>query len=434
VNCLHCDTLIPAGSRRDRRYCGNKCRAWASIERRKIGAPVPRGWRHPAFESDNPTLRAAAEHAEHLGQAHGWDRSTVRSAIDGLAAVLGGRSAVERVPFTEVRARIPRHAPILRITEVLTDLGLFDDDTTPAIRSWIDRSASQLPAGFTEAVRAWLLVLLDGDSRSLPRSPDSLYVYFRSVKPIIEEWATEHGHLREITATEVTTALEPLRGHQRRTAVSALRSLFRFAKKRGLIFANPTTRLKAERVEPGLIPLTNDEIRVVEQAAANSAQRLIVALAAVHAARSATIRYLTLDDVDLPNRRITLAGHTQRLGELTHRVLRAWLDHRRTTWPHSPNRHILLAGRTALGTRPVSHIYLQTEMRKLGVGVDRIRADRILHEALTVGPDPLHLSLVFNLSLSAASRYAEVAQRLLDGQLEQHTGEQRPKQPYTQLR
>jgi integrase len=424
VNCLHCDTPIPAGSRRDRRYCGNKCRAWASIERRKVGAPVPPGWRHPAFESGNPTLRAAAEHAEHLGQAHGWDRSTVRSAIDGLAAVLDGRSAVERVPFTEVRARIPRHAPILRITEVLIDLELFEDDTTSAIRSWTDRSAGQLPAGFAEVVRAWLLVLLDGDNRALPRSPDSLYVYFRSVKSIIEGWATGHEHPREITPADITTVLEPLRGHQRRNAVVALRSLFRFAKKRGLIFANPTTRLKAERVEPGMIPLTDDEIHAVEQAAANPAQRLIVALAAVHATRSATIRHLTLDDLDLPNRRITLAGHNQRLGELTHRVLQAWLDHRHTTWPHSPNRHVLLAGRTALGNRPVSHIYVQSEMHELGVGIDRVRRDRILHEALTVGPDPLHLSLVFNLSLSAASRYAEVAQRLLDGQLEQHTAEQ----------
>jgi hypothetical protein len=55
------------------------------------------------------------------------------------------------------------------------------------------------------------------------------------------------------------------------------------------------------------------------------------ALAAVHAARWAAIRDLTLDDLDLPNRRITLAGHRQRLGELTHRALRAWLGHRRAT-------------------------------------------------------------------------------------------------------
>jgi hypothetical protein len=423
VNCLHCDTLIPAGSRRDRRYCGNKCRAWASIERRKIDAPVPPSWRHPAFQSDNPTLRTAAEHAEDLGQAHGWDRSTLRSAIDGLAEVLDDCSAADPVPLAGLRERLPRHAPILRVTEVLTDLGLLDDDTTPAIRSWIDRNADQLPAGFADVVRTWLLVLLDGDRRARPRSPDSLYVYFKFVRPIIEHWATEHGHLREITATDVTTALEPLRGHQRRNAVTALRSLFRFAKKRGLIFTDPTTRLKAERVEPGMIPLTDNEIRSVEHAARNPAQRLIVALAAVHAARSATIRHLTLDDLDLPNRRIALAGHTQRLGELAHRVLRAWLDHRRATWPRSPNRHVLLAGRTALGTKPVSHVYLQSEMRELGVGVDRIRKDRILHEALTAGPDPLHLSLVFNLSLSAASRYAEVAQSLLDGQLEQHATE-----------
>jgi hypothetical protein len=39
-------------------------------------------------------------------------------------------------------------------------------------------------------------------------------------------------------------------------------------------------------------------------------------------------------------------------------------------------------------------------------------------EALTVGPDPLHLTLVFNLSHTAC-RYADIAQYLLDGRLEQ---------------
>jgi DNA-binding Xre family transcriptional regulator len=40
------------------------------------------------------------------------------------------------------------------------------------------------------------------------------------------------------------------------------------------------------------------------------------------------------------------------------------------------------------------------------------------HEALTAGADPLHLLLVFNLSLSTASRYAGIAQHLLDDQLD----------------
>jgi integrase len=71
--------------------------------------------------------------------------------------------------------------------------------------------------------------------------------------------------------------------------------------------------------------MTAEEIRAVEQAAVTAAQRLAIALAAVHAARPRAIRELTLDDIDLPSRRITLAGHRQRLGELTQNALLAWL-------------------------------------------------------------------------------------------------------------
>ena len=55
--------------------------------------------------------------------------------------------------------------------------------------------------------------------------------------------------------------------------------------------------------------MTEDEVRAVEQLAVHPAQRLIIALLAVHAARLISIQLLTLADVDLPNRRITLAGH-----------------------------------------------------------------------------------------------------------------------------
>jgi hypothetical protein len=77
---------------------------------------------------------------------------------------------------------------------------------------------------------------------------------------------------------------------------------------------------------------------------------------------------------------------------------------------------VLISARTAIATTPVSNVYLQNQIRSLGVTTDRLRQDRILHEALTVGADPLHLSLVFNLSLSTASRYADIAQQLLADQ------------------
>jgi integrase len=301
---------------------------------------------------------------------------------------------------------------------------MLEDDTVPAVRSWIGRRTGELPPGFAAAVRDWLLVLPGGDARSRPRSATTIYVYFTAVQPLIDRWSADRGHLREVTAEDIRGGLDKLRGHQLCTTISAVRSLFRFARKRGLIFANPAQRLKAAVPEPSLLPMTEDEIRAVEQAITHPGQRLIVALAAVHAARWEAIRALTLDDLDLPNRRITIAGHPQRLGDLSHRALRAWLDHRRATWPHTPNRHVLVSEKTALGDAPVTRGYVDFHLKPHGVSVERIRRDRVLHEALTGRPDPLHLSLMFGISQSAASKYTLIACDLLAEPPGQETGAQ----------
>jgi len=176
VNCLHCGSRLPAGSRRDRSYCNNNCSALASYYRRKNGAPPPPRWQHPALTSDSPLLRAAAERARQLGEAHDWSRSTIRCAMDGLTVLLDGRADGERVTLTEIRARSPRHASVPRVAEVLAGLGLLEDDTIPAVRSWIGRRTGDLPPGFDTVVRDWLLVLLDGAPRSRPRSATTIYV------------------------------------------------------------------------------------------------------------------------------------------------------------------------------------------------------------------------------------------------------------------
>jgi len=126
-------------------------------------------------------------------------------------------------------------------------------------------------------------MLLDGDPRTRPRSQTTLYAYFGSVRPFLDQWATLHDHLWEVTKSDIYAALDPLRGYQRNNAVHALRSLFRFAKKRGLISANPTMSLKARQIEPDMVPMTEDEIRAVEQIAVQPAQRVAVALAVEHA-------------------------------------------------------------------------------------------------------------------------------------------------------
>lgn len=293
-------------------------------------------WQHPVLTSNDPVLHAAAVRAQQLGEAHGWSPSTTRCVFDGLVTVLDGRPAGERVPMSDIRTRTHRRVSKPRLAEVLAELGLLDDDTTPAIHSWIDGNTDSLAPGFAEPVRRWLITLIDGDARSKPRTAASAYAYLGSVRPFLEHWATRYGHLREVTKNDIYAGLDPLHGYQRNNAICALRSLFRFAKKRGLTFSNPTTGVKGRPVDPDLVPMTGTEIRAIEQLAAEPAQRLAVALAAEHAARTSTIRHLTLGDLDMPNRRITLDRHNQRLGELTYRALRAWLDHRRVAWPRTP--------------------------------------------------------------------------------------------------
>jgi hypothetical protein len=51
--------------------------------------------------------------------------------------------------------------------------------------------------------------------------------------------------------------------------------------------------------------------------------------------------------------------------------------------------------------------------RGTGICLDRRRMDRHLDEALSYGPDPLHLTAVFGTSESTGVRYTADAKRLL---------------------
>ena len=284
--CLRCGKPIPAPGRRDRLYCSQNCAKRASEARRKKGVAPPGRRRHPALGSDNPMLRAAAVRVEQLVEARGWSSTMRLRVLDGLMALLADHPRGEPVPLTNIRAGTARLGCGRRVAEVLADLELLTDDTTPAIRSWIERQSSGLPAGFAADIRAWLLVLLDGDARARPRSEVTIRAYFGSVQPLLHAWAaTGRGHLGEITVTDVTTVLDPLRGWPRGNAITALRSLFRFAARRRIVFHNPTAQLGNPGGRRSMLPMNEAEIRAIEAFIVTPAQRLVVALAAVHAAR-----------------------------------------------------------------------------------------------------------------------------------------------------
>jgi hypothetical protein len=76
---------------------------------------------------------------------------------------------------------------------------------------------------------------------------------------------------------------------------------------------------------------------------------------------------------------------------------------------------------TAHKLGPVSGHWLTAGFRGQHATLERLRVDRQLEEALTHGPDPLHLAVVFGLDEKTAIRYATAARQLLETQIEHHT-------------
>ena len=84
---------------------------------------------------------------------------------------------------------------------------------------------------------------------------------------------------------------------------------------------------------------------------------------------------------------------------------------------------------TAVETGPVSKVWLTGSFRGQAATLERLRVHRQLDEALTQGPDPLHLASVFGLDPKTAIRYAENARALLVTAAEQQdpAGSREPK-------
>lgn len=167
-----------------------------------------------------------------------------------------------------------------------------------------------------------------------------------------------------------------------------------------------------------VIPLQPNEISDALNAASGPGVRLAVALAGVHAARPKVIWAMRLDDIDLGDRHLIIDGRVRPLDDLTRHVLVEWLEHRRSRWPHTANPHLIINQHTALDDRPVSKVWITNALRGQAATLDRLRVDRQLEEALTHGPDPLHLASAFGLDDKTAIRYAAAARQILETQAE----------------
>jgi integrase len=364
---------------------------------------------------DNPWLAWAQYIAHTLAEARGWS-SIVRGELNrNLVMLLAGHAEGELIRYSDFHAVVRSRESCGKLTiEVLQTMGILLDDRTATFDTWLENKLLDLAPGIQQETRQWAHALHDGGPRTRIRDEGTVRGYLYALLPALQDWSARYDHLREVTRDDVLSYLTALRGHRRQSAFVAVRSLFGWTKRNGAIFTNPTSRITNGRVEYAIWqPLQPEQIARTIDTATTPHARVFVALCAIHAARPGDVRALRLADLDLGNRRLTIAGRTRPLDQLTHRVLTSWLTYRRERWPITANPHLLINPISAMGTGPVSHMWIKHTMRNLPANLERLRIDRQLEEALACGADPLHLAAVFDIADTTAIRYATSARQLL---------------------
>ncbi|MFB7168154.1 hypothetical protein [Streptomyces sp. NPDC056242] len=168
---------------------------------------------------------AWAEHLAHrLAETRGWGRN-IRFAVNrALALVLTGYVEGDVIRHTEIFALL---------------MGIFEGDSEPSFERWLADRLEGLAPGIRWEAERWTRVLRDGGPRSLPRREGTVWLYLNRVRT--------------------------LHGHQRHDQLVALRSLFTCAKRNGLIFRNPTSRIKVGQYEYAVLqPLVPEQVDRLE--------------------------------------------------------------------------------------------------------------------------------------------------------------------------
>lgn len=229
-----------------------------------------------------------------------------------------GHTSGEAIRVSDFQSLLTGRGDSLTHTiEVLTAMGILADDRTVTFDAWLQAKLDGLAPAIAAQAEQWARVLRDGSPRRRPRREATAVTYLKCARPALLAWSRTYDHLREVTYEDVLAHLAPLRGGQRLRTLVALRSLFTWARRDGVIFRNPASRTRAgQRPLPVWQPLTSEDLTATVQAATTPQARLCVALAAIHAARAGQIRALQLSDADLGNRRITIAGQPRPLDDL----------------------------------------------------------------------------------------------------------------------
>ena len=166
-----------------------------------------------AASVSNPALEQARAFASRLGEARGWNPGIQEDTRRTLAVMLASHIPGEKIPRSSLEPALrPRDLGVSRTAEILSAARLLDDDRVLSLDTWTEGKLATLAPGIAACARSWAGAQQHGTSRSLPRSPDTVRIYFRGEHPLLEQWSGRYDHLREVTAVAAIAALRGTSG------------------------------------------------------------------------------------------------------------------------------------------------------------------------------------------------------------------------------
>ncbi|WP_328786525.1 hypothetical protein [Streptomyces sp. NBC_00273] len=279
--------------------------------------------------------------------------------------------------------------------------------------AFVQRTIAAFPPRIGDELETWVGVLR-GSTRSHHLATDysTIRRYLVYLATALAGWTSCYTTLRQVTTTDVTTAVTAVKGPRSQERAVALRSLFRALKHAKLVFADPTRGLHVTRQELLPTALAPDRLAGLLETSTNPATRLVLALVALHATSGTALPDITLSDVLLTRRQLLIrrphGRHIVHIDDTTAALLHTWLRYRHRRWPRTANPHLLVTQQTASTTDPVCTDYIYQRFDPAGVTLRAVRADRILDEARET-EDPVHLVRVFGISVTTAMKYIHAA-------------------------
>lgn len=364
-----------------------------------------RGVSSKAPPFDPQLFASLSARAARIAELRGWPPRTLGSVRRGIRILCAVHRPGERMRASTISQLTHTAVPANHVLEVFEELDVFLDDRPDSLNAWCEEHLSFLASDVRTELDVWIDTLRHGTPRRRPRARATVITNLRSILPFLTEYAGRYTTLRQVTRDDITGWLAD-RPHRAYDA-SALRSLFGTLKAERLVFANPMRGVKGGKLAIKIpASLTADEVESVAAAALQDpALRVVVALSGVHALPARQIRAMLLEQVDLPGRRLDPEGLNRPLDDYTAEAIGEYLAYRHHRWPNSTNPHLLVSRNTATTTTAVGTFWMDRLVKDLPVGVDRLRQDRILEEALASGADPLHLAHVFSLGARTSLRY-----------------------------